>query len=985
MADITYAIVKNILDTIYNNISTYDQYPSLLIFENDVRNNDVIFERETTVSGQVRKDVVAMLSNEAYIIDNNTYKVKLLESTAIDQNNGQVKVYDYALSSYVPLSRLVKNICTSLGVKLDDTFADNNRTIYNGMVDIINKFFGNKLENNSLAALKRIGASGSEEYLSFIPKNIIVEFCQYLNDLDLFALNKTVIAPQVFCGFILKGGTSISNSNVIPYKPINELYDLEGDWDKIKEYYKNGFRYYYDSSNFYNLTNKSVMIQKAVEYLKTSYGDEIDPSNNFIYLASYFSNLNTRDVTAFPSTHSFTFAVYDDPSKIYLFSISRRESYYGWVRGSYVLKDLVKTSYSLNMTFSSPDTVTEATGTKTVNVYSTNTVAYMSNYLDGYYCYPAFCNLKRNLYKSLYYSGSQSVFDSLGSIPANTFITPKIADFKYTVFSSFYDFITPLSDNNVEITDKDLYFCLRSKCIIVMKDVDQIKFSSSYNETPGIFLTGNGALNKTYWSNWSFPPKVTFNKPTEVIILIENSGVWSKLTNTYTTFKLQEVTTISADYIDQLNLFGIEEIREPESFEGLEIISGATVPQNVYTESAFDSKYSSWANKSFNDNNVYYLNDQIQSVTYPTKWLPLGVTDSGNASQVAAQGGIINAADIEEIADGIEAAESDEDNPDIEPIDPYDNKVTEDEGTTPDLPALIALPNATNLGFFQHCVIKPEDFQYLVSSVLASIALPDHIISIQMGYRYGATEGKHKIKFGAVLPESDVICNPLTESISNILFEPNIDIQEKYQNYLDIETTSLVIYLPFVGFNNLDIKDFLGKKLSLMARFDTISGTIVYTVASVVGNNTNILYHFQGNCQEQLPFSEDAFAGLLRTTMGVVSQTAIGFAAGKEAGAGLNAVNSIMSVANQEPRIAGSFTANSGFLCGLTPYLLLRRKKDIVPSILPELNGIPANTAVVLGQCKGITKVLEVDLKGIDAFDNELDELKQLLAEGVLV
>lgn len=99
-----------------------------------------------------------------------------------------------------------------------------------------------------------------------------------------------------------------------------------------------------------------------------------------------------------------------------------------------------------------------------------------------------------------------------------------------------------------------------------------------------------------------------------------------------------------------------------------------------------------------------------------------------------------------------------------------------------------------------------------------------------------------------------------------------------------------------------------------------------------------------------------------------------------------NVANTVGQVISSKPVIqrSGSFSGNSGYLGVRRPYLIIQRPRMCLPANYQTLNGYPAMITMVLGECKGYTRVQQVQLTGLSATNPEQAEILELLKSGVV-
>lgn len=97
-----------------------------------------------------------------------------------------------------------------------------------------------------------------------------------------------------------------------------------------------------------------------------------------------------------------------------------------------------------------------------------------------------------------------------------------------------------------------------------------------------------------------------------------------------------------------------------------------------------------------------------------------------------------------------------------------------------------------------------------------------------------------------------------------------------------------------------------------------------------------------------------------------------------------NTVGQVMS-SKMAVEHSGSFSGNSGYLGKRRPFVIIERPNMCMPSQYQHFNGFPAMITMLLDECKGYTRVQQVQLTGMSATNPEQAEILQLLKSGVIL
>lgn len=99
-----------------------------------------------------------------------------------------------------------------------------------------------------------------------------------------------------------------------------------------------------------------------------------------------------------------------------------------------------------------------------------------------------------------------------------------------------------------------------------------------------------------------------------------------------------------------------------------------------------------------------------------------------------------------------------------------------------------------------------------------------------------------------------------------------------------------------------------------------------------------------------------------------------------------NVSNTVGQIMSSKPVInhSGSFSGNSGYLGVRRPFIIIERPNMCLPANYQSLNGYPSMITMLLADCKGYTRVQQVQLTGMWATNPEQAEILELLKGGVI-
>lgn len=206
----------------------------------------------------------------------------------------------------------------------------------------------------------------------------------------------------------------------------------------------------------------------------------------------------------------------------------------------------------------------------------------------------------------------------------------------------------------------------------------------------------------------------------------------------------------------------------------------------------------------------------------------------------------------------------------------------------------------------------------------------------------------------------------------------SVAIAEHYKNFLDYAPyTNVIIYLPYIGFKELDTSLVMGKTLRIEYTLDVITGGCLAQI--YVGNIR--LYEFTGNIGVDISITASNRAQVesayINAGVGVVSSAMSGNVTG--------AVNSIIGAATSQYHYSG--TGNPSPSCvastNRTCYVVIDRPQYQPLKAFNHTRGRMCCLSKTIGSLKGYTVCDgNIDISGISATDEEKEEIVNILSSG---
>lgn len=211
-----------------------------------------------------------------------------------------------------------------------------------------------------------------------------------------------------------------------------------------------------------------------------------------------------------------------------------------------------------------------------------------------------------------------------------------------------------------------------------------------------------------------------------------------------------------------------------------------------------------------------------------------------------------------------------------------------------------------------------------------------------------------------------------------------VRLQEYFGNVFDYSPfTEVSLYLPFIGIVRLDVGDVMRASINVKYHVDVITGACLADVIVTRDNAGGVLYQYAGSAIVTYPISSGSYAsaigGILSIAGGIAATVMTGGAA---APAVLGAAAGVTHL-HSDVQKSGSFTGAAGAMGGKIPYLIISRPQSGMPSKFEHLQGYPVNYYTKLGSCSGHVRVSDVQVKGMNATDTELNMIRDALLQGV--
>lgn len=236
----------------------------------------------------------------------------------------------------------------------------------------------------------------------------------------------------------------------------------------------------------------------------------------------------------------------------------------------------------------------------------------------------------------------------------------------------------------------------------------------------------------------------------------------------------------------------------------------------------------------------------------------------------------------------------------------------------------------------------------------------------------------------------NVVASPLSKQFKTISFG-TLSVFENWGNFLDYTNSRIELYLPFIGFVDVDTAEVMDGTIAVDYTIDFLTGMCVANVNCNKAVETPDGYSYtqssqhayQGNCAISVPLSQMQYGQMI----GSLINAGVAGMRGGIAGAGISMVGDFIS-GNLSPNgsTKGSISANAGFCSVLYPYIRITRPISAESDSFQEVMGYMSYIDSSLGECDDLCVCKSIDLHSITgATDSEIERIRQLCLDGVHV
>ena len=297
----------------------------------------------------------------------------------------------------------------------------------------------------------------------------------------------------------------------------------------------------------------------------------------------------------------------------------------------------------------------------------------------------------------------------------------------------------------------------------------------------------------------------------------------------------------------------------------------------------------------------------------------------------------------------------------------------------------IYLPSKALLKDFSNYLWSNDFFDNILKNYQSPL---ENIISLSIIPAIAQPDDARYISIGNCT--TNILCTITNEQYVSVECG-SINLKEHYGNFSDYSpNTSIDIYLPYIGYRQIDIDDFMAGKIRVRYQCDILTGDCVAEIYCEGKGKSKLMYTFNGNISYNVPLSGANYLQYYLSIVSGIGNVATGVAqgiGGNPLGGIGTAASGVGQILTSKPAYgrSGSLGSAAGYLSYRRPFLVRKSPINTTAKNLAQESGYISNKGQKIGDYSGFTKCAAIVLDGITATKSELDEIETLLKEGVII
>ena len=263
------------------------------------------------------------------------------------------------------------------------------------------------------------------------------------------------------------------------------------------------------------------------------------------------------------------------------------------------------------------------------------------------------------------------------------------------------------------------------------------------------------------------------------------------------------------------------------------------------------------------------------------------------------------------------------------------------------------------------------------------------------------SQGSSEIKFCGIGSGIHALTIPRQFSKYDCGYLQYVNIDGSYSETIEGDTDTFLdyqpyskaeIYIPCIGYKELDVNDIIGSKIHLVLSVDWVSGAMLAQLEISRNKrkngdaelNQNTLYEYQGNIYTNLPISASDWKSFYTNILNIGG----GLASALSGNIGQGIGQAVSSIATQQVSVqkSGNVAASYGYMGQQGIYMYLTRPNPAIPVNYKAFKGYSTNQRYNLGDLQGYTEI-ESETLWINKFngitESEAELLKSICESGI--
>lgn len=282
----------------------------------------------------------------------------------------------------------------------------------------------------------------------------------------------------------------------------------------------------------------------------------------------------------------------------------------------------------------------------------------------------------------------------------------------------------------------------------------------------------------------------------------------------------------------------------------------------------------------------------------------------------------------------------------------------------------------TALEAIYNAIFAAKYVDYLLDLLILPIDVPaPNLVNVKVGGKYLTLSSGRVQSYLVTDPYVDFDCGSIT-------------IPEYWANFLDYTGTKVKLFLPYIGYVDIQPEYIIGGELNVRYRFNVLDGSFIVHVLSTSGKSQleeSMIGQYAGVAAVHVPLQASDYATKVSGLISAIGTVAAGMAAG-----GVGAMTGAANLGNtlmQKPGSthANGYNASSSYLSHRCPYLIIERQVSQFSEKYMEEVGLPLNVMRTLGDMSGLTKCESAHLDTIPCSVEGKEKISRLMKDGIIL